>query len=254
MIEGIEQVDGGSSSNVSGVDRTSSSGSGESGREKILNVVLLVMVFVLLGLFAYLFFSDRLVVGVENPLSKGETPTTIDNQQEESTRTGEFHLTMGYPSEYLPPYRVCFSDTSDISKVYCFVDDGYSLETGAKRFRDDAKAPNMAYENTLVEGVGVLPVGEYTMEYRMLDDVDYYVWNPCVKALNGYEVKDDTICAKYYEKLKKAYSEEDWFNFKLSYINSYGGDPITITVEEDKRTEIGDVASQPYISISFMNK
>jgi len=70
-IAGIEQVDGGGKPNISEVESTSSSGSDECSREKVLNVVLIIMVFVLLGLFAYLFFTDRLVVGIENPLSKG---------------------------------------------------------------------------------------------------------------------------------------------------------------------------------------
>jgi len=76
-IPGIEQIDSGSSTSRAEVESTSSSSSDECSREKILNVVLLIMVFVLLGLFAYLFFTDRLVVGIENPLSKPET-----NQEE----------------------------------------------------------------------------------------------------------------------------------------------------------------------------
>lgn len=40
-------------------------------RARLLNVVLLVMVFVMISLFIFLFFTDRLVVGVENPFSKG---------------------------------------------------------------------------------------------------------------------------------------------------------------------------------------
>ena len=66
MIEGISEVGDSTSEKINIPEMR---GSGDCSREKILNVVLLVMVFVLIGLFAYLFFSDRLVVGVENPFS-----------------------------------------------------------------------------------------------------------------------------------------------------------------------------------------
>lgn len=251
-IAGIEQID--SSSNQIDIEGRGSSNSVE-GREKVMNVILLIMVFVLLALFGYLFFTDRLVVGIENPFSKGGSQTPI-NDQEEVIKTGEFHLTMEYGSSFIPPYRVCFSSVSDISKVFCFVDDGYSFDedTGAKRYRDGAEKPNMAYENTLVEGVGVLPVGEYTMEYKLLEDVDYYVWNPCVKSLNGSVVEDESLCSDYYKKLETSYVTNDWLNFRSSYINSYGGNPIVINIEDGKRTEIGQVAAQPYINYSFMSQ
>ena len=44
--------------------------SNEVKRAKILNMILLVMVFAMVGLFAYLFFTDRLILGIENPLTK----------------------------------------------------------------------------------------------------------------------------------------------------------------------------------------
>ncbi len=236
-IAGIEQIDN-SGSNVNVSANESGSSSTGSGRENILSVILLIMVFVLLGLFAYLFFTDRLVVGIENPFSSGENQSTI-NQQEEVIKTGEFHLTMGYPSEYLPPYRVCFSDVTDISKVYCFVNSG-SEESSSE------------YKNTVVEGVGVLPVGEYTMEYKLLEDVDHYIWNPCIKALNGGEVTDESVCSDFYSKLEQSYLSQNGLDFNSSYVNSYGGDPIVISIEEDERTEIGDVASMPYFDFSYL--
>ena len=66
MIEGISEV---GSSSAESTNIPEIKGGGDCSREKMLNVVLLIMVFTLIGLFAYLFFSDRLIVGVENPLS-----------------------------------------------------------------------------------------------------------------------------------------------------------------------------------------
>lgn len=63
-----------------------------SSRDKFLNVVLLIFVFVLIGLFAYLFFTDRLIVGIENPFSKEEVKTcTYDGI--------EYSEGDGFPSE-----------------------------------------------------------------------------------------------------------------------------------------------------------
>ncbi|KKP63702.1 MAG: Kielin/chordin-like protein [candidate division WS6 bacterium GW2011_GWE1_34_7] len=81
MIEGISEV---GSSSTEGTNISEISGGGDCSREKILNVVLLIMVFTLIGLFAYLFFSDRLIVGVENPLSNKETVIEEEESEEES--------------------------------------------------------------------------------------------------------------------------------------------------------------------------
>lgn len=260
MIEGIEEV--GNSDSKSdfvidgGKEETSGRGNTGGGREQFMNVVLLIMVFTLLGLFGYLFFTDRLVVGVANPFSKSEIDvenesagqndenfiqddSDINDIEEEVKPEGKFQVKMGYPSEFLPSYRVCFSNISDISEVYCFVGNG-----------SEGEAIN--YSNSLDEGIGSLPVGEYTMEYKMLMDVDYYIWNPCVKALNGYN-NDQSVCQKFYNKLETAYKADDWGNYKMSYVNSYGGDAIIIKIEADKTTEIGNVALYPYFQITFMD-
>ncbi len=50
-------------------------------KAKLLNIVLLAMVFVMLSLFMFLFFTDRLVVGVENPFCKG---SDVESEQVQS--------------------------------------------------------------------------------------------------------------------------------------------------------------------------
>lgn len=55
----------------------------EEKRAKILNMILLVMVFVLIGLFVYLFFTDRLLIGVENPLSNKKEEAVVSQEKEE---------------------------------------------------------------------------------------------------------------------------------------------------------------------------
>jgi len=59
-----------SSPSVSMDESITSSMSNEEKRAKALNMILLVMVFAMIGLFVYLFFTDRLILGVENPFSK----------------------------------------------------------------------------------------------------------------------------------------------------------------------------------------
>lgn len=53
----------------------------KKGKDNSLVLLLLVMVFSLLGLFAYLFFTDRLILGIDNPLSDKKT-TIIDEEEE----------------------------------------------------------------------------------------------------------------------------------------------------------------------------
>lgn len=53
-------------------------------KAKLLNIVLLAMVFVMLSLFMFLFFTDRLVVGVENPFCKG---SDVESEQVQSDDT-----------------------------------------------------------------------------------------------------------------------------------------------------------------------
>ena len=90
------------------------------------------------------------------------------------------------------------------------------------------------------------------MEYKLLEDVDHYIWNPCIKALNGGEVTDESVCSDFYSKLEQSYLSQNGLDFNSSYVNSYGGDPIVISIEEDERTEIGDVASMPYFDFSYL--
>lgn len=49
--------------------------------DKSIVLLLLIMVFSLLGIFAYLFFTDRLILGIDNPLS-GKKNTVIDQEEE----------------------------------------------------------------------------------------------------------------------------------------------------------------------------
>ena len=48
-----------------------------------LSVVLLLMVFVMICLFIFLFFTDRLILGIENPLSKESVTVQESNVVEE---------------------------------------------------------------------------------------------------------------------------------------------------------------------------
>lgn len=206
---------------------------------------LTILILALLSFVAYMFFTDKLDIGIDNPLSSheniSEEKTPEDENEASVVKTGQFHLTMTYPSEFVPAHRVCFTDTTDISKMFCFIGSGTE---------DNSKD----YENLLSDGTGNLPVGKYNMEYKLLNDVDYYVWNPCVKTLNGEEVTDDSVCEAFYDKIEQFYTDADWLNFKVSYINSYGGEPIEIEIKENEITEIGNVASQPYISFDFMSE
>jgi hypothetical protein len=83
-LPGIEQVDGNGKKVDLDTDIVSQKEEQVSSksREGILNMVLLVLVFVLISLFAYLFFTDRLVVGVENPLSKGQENINSEESSE----------------------------------------------------------------------------------------------------------------------------------------------------------------------------
>lgn len=63
--------------------------SNEEKRAKTLNMILLVMVFAMIGLFAYLFFTDRLIIGVENPFSKQVVEEENIDEDEEKEKEKE---------------------------------------------------------------------------------------------------------------------------------------------------------------------
>ena len=226
---------------------TTSSGNGKLG---VLVGFLVVVILLLLGVFAFLFLTDRVDIGIKNPLSKEKKEVVEEKKEEEeeeveesTVKMGKFALSMTYPSEFLPGYRVCFTDTKDVSKVYCFVD----LGSGSS---------SSSLSNALIQEKGLLrsgslPEGTYTMEYMKLDGVDFYVWNPCVKLLNGEEIVNDSACQQYYSKMNGIIQGENWSQFNTSDINSYGGEPIIIKIEEGKTAEIGTVALEPYISLEM---
>lgn len=217
---------------------------------KGLVILLLILVLGLIGFIAYMFFTNKLDLGIENPFSQQVTEentinedgdvqeeTQTEENQEPMYKTGQFHLTMSYPSEFVPESRVCFTSEAGF-EVYCFVDTG-------------TQGTNSVYVTHLEDGTGTLPVGKYTMEYRMLDGEDYYIWNPCVKELNGYELEGESKCTNFYTKLGEAIDANPT-NFNLSSVNSYGGDPIVIDIVEGKLVEIGIVPLMPYFNLEML--
>lgn len=85
--------------------------SNEEKRAKTLNMILLVMVFAMIGLLAYLFFTDRLLLGVENPFSKQvvEEEEEIEEEKEEEEpvvqmkvyENSEFGVKFEYPESWV---------------------------------------------------------------------------------------------------------------------------------------------------------
>ncbi|PKN02675.1 hypothetical protein CVU76_01390 [Candidatus Dojkabacteria bacterium HGW-Dojkabacteria-1] len=86
--------------------------SNEEKRAKTLNMILLVMVFAMIGLFAYLFFTDRLLLGVENPFSKQVVEEEEDIEEEKDEEEGsavqmkeyvntEFGVKFEYPESWV---------------------------------------------------------------------------------------------------------------------------------------------------------
>lgn len=55
----------------------------EEKRAKVLNMILLIMVFALIGVFVYLFFTDRLLIGIENPMSVKQEATIKEEEKVE---------------------------------------------------------------------------------------------------------------------------------------------------------------------------
>ncbi len=115
MIEGISQIDNSSKINILEDEGSESKGNRKMSREKVLNIVLLVFVFVLIGLFAYMFFTDRLIVGVENPFSKKEVPTS--EEEEIPTSENEDVPLVSFTNTSLWPYRLKYPQDWEITKA-----------------------------------------------------------------------------------------------------------------------------------------
>jgi hypothetical protein len=209
----------------------------------LIEIILLVMVFVQIGIFAYLFFTDRLILGVENPFSKQEQdigvniidyddPVTVDivNPVEE----GDFNVSLTFPAGYSPAIRLCFIDMRDVSVSYCFL----------QKASNDTKS----YSNELVDGKGKLPVGEYYVEFAELAGdgifaIEPYALNECTKAVNGDSPDDGGKCEKFY-----VYMEDN--SVSNSYVNSkaIGGNPIVIKIEKGKTVDMGNISALPYFT------
>lgn len=93
--------------------------SNEVKRAKILNMILLVMVFAMVGLFAYLFFTDRLILGVENPFSKQvveEDQEITENEDEmpvvqmKEYLNTEFGVKFTYPESWVVQENIEMGD------------------------------------------------------------------------------------------------------------------------------------------------
>lgn len=200
-----------------------------------LVVSLVVLVILLSSAVAYFLLRENDII----LFCKKSAECNIVEQAEEPV--GYFHVEFGYPSDYLPGHRVCFNKVEDISDVYCFVSEGLSYQTG-----ELVKSESRDYTHELVDGSGTLPVGQYNMTYGQWNELNSFIWNPCVRALNGSADYDKSVCDAFYKELNKAYEEKDLYNFSYSSVNFLGGDPIVIEIEEGKTTEIGSVALSPY--------
>lgn len=76
-----------------------------------------------------------------------------DDSTVTSSKVGTFKVAFSFPSEGVPAVRLCFTDTSDMSKQYCFWEKG----------SNDTKT----YTNDLKNGSGTLPVGTYIVDYTV---------------------------------------------------------------------------------------
>lgn len=113
-----------------------------------LSVVLLLMVFVMIFLFIFLFFTDRLILGIENPFSKESTVVQESNVIEEEEIEEEVVVK---ENEYMNnEYGVKFKYPTDWVIVSEQADNGSLLV----KIGEEKIDPNFVFEYYLPSGSG----------------------------------------------------------------------------------------------------
>ncbi len=213
---------------------------------------LTILILALLGFVAYMFFTDKLDIGIDNPLSKQENVSEQENsdteeQVENTEKTGKFSLTFNYPSEFTPPVRFCFSNTEDISEQHCFWQDRYDAEMSPLSNSDNyPNSYKWAEEKSL-------PVGTYFLDYTVYgsnaNEENYpyqtFVYNDCLKALNGVNEYDGE-CKEVVDRWNDENFTQDSTDINLPELV---GDPIEIKIEEGKTVSIKDIPLLPYFGV-----
>lgn len=171
-------------------------------------------------------------------------------------KTGKIKFSFGFPSEFLPARRICFSNVSDISKMYCY----WQKNTNDKK----------SYSNDLEVNEVTLPVGKYIVDYSSYTfsnlgsqnalDVqnisDSFALKQCVYYANGDgSSKSDTYCKSanlYFSKMSDLMGNELVYtpNQIVNY-NDFGGDVLIFEVKEGKTTTIDTISLMPYFDLNL---
>ena len=98
----------------------------KGGNDRALVVILLLVIFVLLGQFAYLFFTDRLILGNDTQSSGKETPVIDEEQEPVEEKEEEENPADEIEDEKIPlithtnttlwPYRLKYPQDWEITK------------------------------------------------------------------------------------------------------------------------------------------
>lgn len=196
-----------------------------------LSIILASVIILIICILAYLYYSKIVVLS-----SSIEEECTNTCEEENQVKYGKFSINLTYPSEFFPPIRVCFINATDSEKVYCFIQKS---------------------ENNLLKEDS-LPVGDYYMELAEVSTnglvySDSYVWNDCTSNISGSETDDQSKCSLLYEEWNKREQEgADGCVIKDSLVNNpeIGGKPVTISIDENKVTNLGNVSVLPYFDYS----
>lgn len=166
---------------------------GKRENNKSLVLLLLVMVFSLLGLFVYLFITDRLILGIDNPFSDKKI-TVIDKEEPNKEEEVDENPTDEVKNEKIPlitytntslwPYRLKYPQDWEITKenTECTYDSGskQDLCTFHELEISNTKNPEYSFYLNNCSECGPMPPYcafsdiSYTEEDKVLTEEIYY--------------------------------------------------------------------------------
>jgi len=214
--------------------------------------LLLFLIICLLGGLTYYVLKDRgidllsNITGSKDTTVDTDTTTTESNDTTTTTpteKTGKFKVAFGFPSEGTPAVRLCFTNTEEMSKQYCFWSKGSGDKTN--------------YSNDLENGQSTLPLGTYSVDYTVYQEesaYQIYSLRQCVYYADGGEDNAANV-AKYCSSIRSLFKS---YLAKLGgsgntpdqLVNSpeYGGELVTFTIKENQVTDLGTISLLPYIT------
>ncbi len=204
--------------------------------KNILIPILLIVVFILLSIFAYLFFTDKIDIGIKNPFSKEEV---VEEENEESTEL--------------------------INEEEIILDKEYKDDYREISFKYPSSWTVKDYEETFYEAIRVQESEDFFLEYISPSghpgELCFYTDTPGVPDLNLGILYDNYVSIDSQDSIRRSYVPEfgsytlckmneegnywNWFVVARGYVEYY------VNMERADAEEIIEVMDRILLSFEY---